>query len=65
MPGPRFDRVGETQPLEESPGIAAGPTAVQRQGSLLDGSGRPLATSLPEWDLVPPTEFLQRHLQQT
>lgn len=27
----------------------------------LDSTGRPLALRLPEWDLVPPTEFLQRH----
>lgn len=26
-----------------------------------DSSGRPLALRLPEWDLVPPTEFLQRN----
>ncbi len=26
-----------------------------------DSSGRPLALRLPDWDLVPPTEFVQRH----
>ena len=26
-----------------------------------DNSGRPLALRLPDWDLLPPTEFLQRH----
>jgi hypothetical protein len=25
-----------------------------------DSSGRPLALRLPDWDLLPPTEFLQR-----
>lgn len=29
--------------------------------SEFDSSGRPLALRLPDWDLVPPTEFLQRH----
>lgn len=26
-----------------------------------DSRGRPLALVLPDWDLLPPTEFLQRH----
>lgn len=26
-----------------------------------DSSGRDLALRLPDWDLVPPTEFLDRH----
>ena len=26
-----------------------------------DSSGRALALRLPDWDLLPPTEFLQRH----
>jgi hypothetical protein len=30
-------------------------------GGTTDSSGRPLALRLPDWDLLPPTEFLQRH----
>jgi hypothetical protein len=37
------------------------PTANAARSPELDSSGRPLALRLPEWDLVPPTEFLQRH----
>jgi len=37
------------------------PTAHAARSPELDSSGRPLALRLPEWDLVPPTEFLQRH----
>lgn len=42
----------------------AGPTdtpAGAAGSAELDSSGRPLALRLPDWDLLPPTEFLQRH----
>jgi hypothetical protein len=32
-----------------------------RAGAESDSAGRPLALRLPDWDLLPPTEFLQRH----
>jgi hypothetical protein len=45
-------QVSDTQPIEQRP---APPNAPEH-----DRSGRELAVRLPEWDLVPPTEFLDR-----
>lgn len=40
---------------EAAPGVP-----VARDDAERDRSGRELAIRLPEWDLVPPTEFLDR-----
>jgi hypothetical protein len=52
-------------PRPLTPDGAAEPPTGPRTGSPapadeVDSSGRELAMRLPEWDLVPPTEFLDR-----